>query len=245
MLTTSLVVLLNSRLDPKAFVRLPAAWILLFKSNIETIPTEIAGDRSLAKAVKDKKGRKPEQMILDRSIHHFAMRRLSDGLARGRPDIAHISILSVTDSPAYASGKVKLLIHTIGDHLIEPTGEWRPPRNYRNFLGLMGALMENGRVPPTGEPILKLEEGNIEDAISRTKAEHVVLLSSHGRLCDMRNKVESLRDSLVTYLVGAYAKGEPGADIMNVADEVVSIHPSSLSSSVVVARLVYEIERTT
>ena len=225
-------------------MRSPAAWVLLFNSNIEMIPAEIAGDRSLAKMVRGKKSGRPERMILDRSTHHFAMRHLSDGLARGRPDIAHISILNVTDSPAYTNGTVRLLIHTVGDHLIEPSDKWRPPRNYRNFLGLMGALMENGRVPPSGKPILKLEEGNIKEAVSRTRAEHVVLLSSHGRLCDLREKVESLKGRLATYLVGAYAKGEPGADVVGVADEVVSIHPSSLSSSVVVARLVYEIERT-
>jgi rRNA small subunit pseudouridine methyltransferase Nep1 len=226
-------------------VRSPVAWILLFESNIETIPPEIAGDRSLVKVAKGKKGRKSGQIILDRAVHHFAMQHLSDGLARGRPDIAHISILSVTDTPAYANGTVKLLIHTIGNRLIEPANRWRPPRNYRNFLGLMEALMEAGRVPLSGEPILKLETGNIEDAVSRTRAEHVVLLSSHGRLCDLREKVESLKGRLVTYLVGAYAKGEPRADIVSVADEVVSIHPSPLSSSVVIARLLYEIERTT
>jgi rRNA small subunit pseudouridine methyltransferase Nep1 len=226
-------------------VHLPVAWILLFESNIETIPPDIAGDRSLVKLAKNNKGRRPEQIILDRAVHHFALQHLSDGLARGRPDIAHMSILSVTDTPAYASGAVKLLIHTVGNRLIEPAYKWRPPRNYRNFLGLMEALMEAGRVPPSGKPILKLQTGSIEDAVSRTKAEHVVLLSSHGRLCDLREKVESLKGRSVTYLVGAYAKGEPRADVVSVADEVVSIHPSPLSSSVVVARLLYEIERTT
>jgi len=226
-------------------VRSPVAWILLFDSNIETIPREIAGDRSLAKVAKGQRSKGTEQIILDRSIHHFAMRRLSGGLARGRPDIVHISILGVTDTPAYASGTVRLLIHTTGDRLIEPANRWRPPRNYRNFLGLMEALMEVGRVPPGGKPILELETGSIEDAVSRTKAERVVLLSSHGQLCDLREKVESLKGRLVTYLIGAYAKGEPRAEVVSVADEVVSIHPSSLSSSVVVARLLYEIERTT
>lgn len=222
----------------------PVAWVALFDSNVETIPREIIGERSLTKLAR-KNGRGPERTILDRSSHHFAMQRLRDGQMRGRPDIVHMSVLSITDTPVYASGRVDLIVHTVGDRLIMPAKEWRPPRNYRNFLGLMEDLLQAGRVPPEGRPILKMVRGDIKDAVSRTGAERAILLSSHGKLCDLRERVQDLKDIVVVYLIGGYAKGKPRAEVVDVADDVVSIHPSSLSSSVVTARLMYEIERAT
>lgn len=222
----------------------PIAWIILFDSNVETVPPGLAKKDAMIKLA-NKLRKEPERMILDRSTHHFAMRGLRDGPRRGRPDIVHMSVLSVTDAPAYARGIVGLLIHTVRDELMVPTEGWRPPRNYRNFLGLMEELLAGRRTPPIGPAVLKLERGGIERALSRAGAERVILFSSHGEPCNLMGKLEGLRGSTVAFLVGAYAKGEPRREVTELADEILSIHPSVLSSSVVIARLLYDLERTT
>lgn len=225
-------------------MRSPLAWIVLFDSNVEAIPKELVSDRAFAR-LRDSTKREQERAILDRSVHHFAMRRLPDSERRGRPDIVHASILSIADAPAYADGLVNFVVHTVGDKVIVPTASWRPPRNYRNFLGLMEDLLQFGRAPSTGRAILTIENSTIKAAVNRTRADRVVLLSSHGRPSSLSEEVKGLGRHVIAYLVGGYAKGGPRQEVVQVADEVVSIHRSSLSSSIVISRLLYEIEKST
>jgi len=225
-------------------MRSPTSWVILFDANLENVPPELIGERSIARLA-SRLRKRPELMILDRATHHFAMKQLRDAGRRGRPDIVHVSALSVTDTPAYVSGRADLLIHTIGDQVIVPRGKWRPPRNYCNFVGLMEGLLQARRAPLKGPCVLRLEGGDVRGTVRRTGAETVVLLSSHGRPRDLTETVRSLRGRSAAYLIGAYARGKPRAEVMDVAQDVVSIHPSPLSSSVVVARLLYEVERST
>jgi rRNA small subunit pseudouridine methyltransferase Nep1 len=225
-------------------MRSPLAWIVLFDSNVEAVQGEA---RSRALRAGSRLGARTRWAggILDRSVHHFAMRSLPDSGRRGRPDIVHASILSIADAPAYADGIVNFLVHTVEDKVIVPAASWRPPRNYRNFLGLMEELLRIGRVPPKGRPILRLEKGSIEDAVRRTRADRIVLLSSSGKLRDLSEVVAEMRHRVPAYLIGGYARGGPRQEVTKLADEVVSIHSSSLSSSIVISRLLYEVEKLT
>jgi len=224
-------------------MRSPLAWIVLFDSNVEAIPSEVASDRAFARS-QDSTKKQKEYTILDRATHHFAMRRLPNSERRGRPDIVHVSILSIADSPAYADGLVNFVVHTVGDKVMVPTAAWRPPRNYRNFLGLMEELLQFGRAPSVGQPVLSLKSGTVKGAVDRTRAERVVLLSSHGNQSSLSEEVKDLRRYVVAYLIGGYAKGGPRQEVVRLADKVVSIHRSSLSSSIVISRLLYEIEKS-
>jgi len=224
-------------------MRSPLAWIVLFDSNVEAIPSEVASGRASIRS-QDSIKRGKGQAILDRAVHHFAMRRLPNSERRGRPDIVHVSILSIADSPAYSDGLVNFVVHTVGDKVIVPTTAWRPPRNYRNFLGLMEDLLQFGRAPSTGRAVLRLENSTIKGAVDRTRADRVVLLSSHGNLSSLSEEVKGLRSHVVAYLVGGYAKGEPRQEVVQLADKIVSIHRSPLSSSTVISRLLYEIEKS-
>lgn len=65
--------------------------IILAKSALELIPEEIKN--------KIRKSRVYKYDILDSNYHYKAMEKLKDKEMRGRPDIIHISLLNILDSP--------------------------------------------------------------------------------------------------------------------------------------------------
>ena len=54
------------------------------------------------------KNRYPDNILLDRSFHHFAMNVLSDAHKRGRPDLVHFSLLEATSTPLYLNNKLNI-----------------------------------------------------------------------------------------------------------------------------------------
>lgn len=223
-------------------MRRPIASFLLFDSNIETVPLSYSRLPQIARLAR-RFGKEPGDMLLDRSLHHFILKQMPDGLRRGRPDIVHLSILSITDSPAYKEGLVNLVLHTIGGLVITSKEKWRPPRNYMNFLRLFEGLLKDGRVPKI-KPILLARSGDLNDALKLLRPKKVVLFSSRGRLIDLRRYFESSSFKDSAFLIGAYPRGEPNRVVLEVADDIVSIYPKVLSSWIVASRVVYELERT-
>jgi rRNA small subunit pseudouridine methyltransferase Nep1 len=223
---------------PKASVS-----FVFFDSNIERIPTsysEIPQIRRLA----TRYGKKAAKMLLDRAIHHPILKSMIDADRRGRPDIVHLSVLSLTDTPLYQSGLVNFALHTVRNMVIVPNGIWRPPRNYNNFLSLFEQLLENKKVPPSGEPILTAAKGELVDALNLFRPEKVVLFSSRGRLVDLRRFFEISDHEGCVYLIGAYARGPPRKAVLELADDVISIYPKMLAGWVVASRAIYELERS-
>jgi rRNA small subunit pseudouridine methyltransferase Nep1 len=220
----------------------PLASFLFFDSNVETVPTEYSAMRHLTRLAKRYRKR-PKEMLLDRAIHHSILKMMPDSLRRGRPDIVHLSILSIADTPAYQQDLVNFILHTIENLIIVPKGIWRPPRNYLNFVNLFEQLLRARRVPQTGEAVLATRPGDIKDALGLLRGKRVILFSSRGRLVDLRLFFETTPYEGSVYLVGAYAKGKPRKSILEIADDVVSIYPRMLSSQVVVSRVAYELER--
>ncbi len=187
--------------------------------------------------------KKPDEMLLDRVIHHSILKGMPDSTRRGRPDIVHLSILSIADTPAYRGGLVDFILHTIKDLIIVPKRTWRPPRNYYNFVSIFEQLLKIKRIPPEGEPILVARQGNLAGAIKSLSPKRVVLFSSRGRLVDLHQFFRTTQYAGCVYLIGAYAKGEPRKSIVDMADDVISIYPKMLPGWVVASRAVYELEK--
>ncbi len=216
---------------------------LFFDSNIETIPSSYSEMPQL-KRLATRYRKKAEKMLLDRAIHHPILKSMADGDRRGRPDIVHLSVLSLTDTPLYQSGLANFALHTVRDMVIVPKSIWRPPRNYNNFLSLIEQLLENKRVPPDREPILTAAKGDLAEALNIFRPEKVVLFSSRGRLVDLRRFFETGDHERCVYLIGAYAKGPPRKRVLELSDEVISIYPKMLAAWVVASRAIYELERS-
>ena len=46
------------------------------------------------------------------------MKGLKNEIKRGRPDIVHLTLLSLCTSPAFYENKIKVFVHTINDQVI-------------------------------------------------------------------------------------------------------------------------------
>jgi len=127
--------------------------ICFFDSSLELVPKELANHPQVVKNAA-KKGKKPMQTMLERSIHHKAILKLENSEKKGRPDILHTCLKIVSDSPVYRAGKLRVLVHTIGGKWIVPREKVRFPVTYGNFIGLMEKLLSTGRILDPGGRIL-------------------------------------------------------------------------------------------
>ncbi|TRM76859.1 16S rRNA methyltransferase, partial [Sulfolobus sp. A20-N-F8] len=72
--------------------------IILLESAIELVPREIVDHPSVIKNAK-RRGKKPEDTLLDISLHYHAMKSLENKYKRGRPDIVHQALLLILTDP--------------------------------------------------------------------------------------------------------------------------------------------------
>jgi len=80
--------------------------IILVESSLELIPAELSNHQSvLAYSKKFKKN--ISNTLLDNSWHFGAMKGLENEIKRGRPDIVHLTLLSICTSPAFYENKVR------------------------------------------------------------------------------------------------------------------------------------------
>jgi rRNA small subunit pseudouridine methyltransferase Nep1 len=66
--------------------------ILFVETSLELVPRKIMRHPSVTRNAK-REGKKPNEVLLDRSLHHHAMKSLDGAERRGRPDIIHFCLL--------------------------------------------------------------------------------------------------------------------------------------------------------
>jgi len=218
--------------------------LILVEAALETVPPGIRHHPSVRRDAKRRR-KKPQETLLDRSLHHAAMRGLPNSLKRGRPDIAHFCLLEALGSPLNREGGLRVWVHTVGGYGIEVAPEARLPRDCVRFKGLMEQLFAEGRVPPTGgKPLLSISRMGLHALLEGTGASYIVALTSHGRPDSLEQVCRRLSgEDASAALVGAYPSGPMGEETLSLADEAVSIYPEALEAWVVTSRLVYEFER--
>ena len=218
--------------------------LILVEAALEIVPEAILRHPSVRRNAK-RKGKKAKQTILDRSLHHSAMARLPDNHKRGRPDIVHICLLEAMGTPLNKEGNLRVWVHTYGGKTIEVSPETRLPRDRGRFDSLMEQLFSEGRIPPKkGEPLMTLTKMDLRTLIEATGAGHTVAFTSHGKPSNLEDACRRLvGEGDAAVLVGAFPHGPLGEGTLALADEALSIHPSSLETWVVTSRLVYEYEQ--
>src|SRR2546428_177722 len=164
--------------------------LVIAESALELVPNEI---RRLPAVVNDAKRRErdPSKILLDRSLHHAAMVRLKEDYKRGRPDIVHMTLLSITGTPLYEEGSVKVYVHTRGDVVLEIAERTRLPKSYFRFRN----LIEKHLSERSSNELIRVHEMGIRELLRKViKPDLVAGLSTQG-------KVETLED-LAETLVG-------------------------------------------
>jgi rRNA small subunit pseudouridine methyltransferase Nep1 len=219
--------------------------LIIAESALEAIPESLWNHSAIKKLSKIRQ-RPPSQILLDRSYHHTAMKKLENNEKRGRPDIIHFALLEALGSPLNKEKQLATYVHTLGDATIQINNETRLPRNYSRFVSLIEQLFETRRVPPNEneKPLLVLKQQTLTQLIKETKPTRLIALSRAGQ---PRTLEDTIHDLAITdkacVLVGGFPKGHFTKTVTEMADETVCIDSEMLETWTVVSRTVYEFER--
>lgn len=218
--------------------------IVLVEAALETVPPEILRHPSVRRNAK-RRGKRPEETLLNSSLHHYAMDGLPEGHKRGRPDIAHFCLLEALGTPLNREGGLRVWVHTFGGYAIEVSAQARLPRDCNRFDGLVEQLFAEEEVGPEGgKPLMTLREMGLGALLEEICPRRTVALTSHGERSSLENVCKSMATLDVSAaLIGAYPHGPMGEETLSHADDVVSIYPEALEAWVVTSRLVYEFEK--
>ena len=181
--------------------------LVIADSELELVPESIADHPAVVNYAR-RRGKKPEEVILEGSYHHSALRKLEDGERRGRPDIVHICLLNALESIANKEGKLRVYVHTRNDEVIYIKPETRLPRNYNRFLGLMESLFKNG-VVPKDLALLRIEEKTLNELVEEIAPDEVFVMHEEGELIkprDFGRVLAELENPLV--IIGGFPHGD-------------------------------------
>ncbi|MCS7099857.1 MAG: 16S rRNA methyltransferase [Sulfolobales archaeon] len=212
--------------------------IVLAESSLELVPREIASHPSIRKWA-SVRGKNPAETLLDTSLHYFAMKKLRDREKRGRPDIVHVSLLEALSSPLNIEGRLRFVVHTVGDYAIFVDPSTRIPRNYLRFVGLMEQVLKYGKAPPESEkPLLRAVAIDFPRLLRELGAREVVLLDEGGTREKPREICRKSLEISAPIVIGGFPRGDFSPTIRSYARHVYSIYPKPLDTWVVVSRVV-------
>ena len=221
--------------------------LIIADTSLETIPIKVFKHQSLKKIRNS--GKKPKEILLDRSLHHFAMMstKLDEDYKRGRPDILHIALMNALATPLYQRNHLRVFIHTIDDNVILIGNNVRLPKSYSRFEGLMLNLFRDKKIiSEDGQLLLDLRlNTNFGDLLKEfVKPEIVLGFSTTGTF----KSLESIGADLASYtngcvVIGGFPKGHLSKNVDSYLDKKFSVSDMGLESQIIISRLLYEFEK--
>ena len=216
--------------------------IILAESSLELIPNEMHNHPSVTSYSKKFK-KDPSKTLLDNSWHFGAMKGLENEIKRGRPDILHLTLLSLCTTPAFYENKITVFVHTINDEIISINNNTRLPKSYHRFQGLMEKLFLTKKIESEDEILMKIEKLSLSQIISKIKPTKIIGLTTNGQKTTLGKLVEQIQENSCI-LIGGFQKGHFSKETEKIIEKSFSIHDSSLEAHLVASRLVYEYEKT-
>jgi rRNA small subunit pseudouridine methyltransferase Nep1 len=218
--------------------------LIIAEAALETIPNDIAGHA----AVRNHSRRmqmKSSEILLDRSYHHAAMKRLANSLKRGRPDIIHFSLMEALATPLFMEMKLKVYVHTINDKIITIADNLRIPKSYFRFERLMANLFRDKIIKSNeGSVLLEMSDGTFSDLVNSIKPNMIIGLSTVGSQSNAQRVAENARSwDHSCVVVGGFAKGHFSENVTRSLGPTYSISSMGLEAHVVIARVLYEYEK--
>ncbi len=218
--------------------------LILAEAALETVPQSLWDHPTVRRHAK-KRGKSARLILLDRSYHHGAMKKLDGALKRGRPDIVHFTLLEALGSPLNKTGGLQVYVHTVNDQVITVNSKARLPKNYNRFLGLMEQLFELGKVPPSGNSLLQFEHKTLSQLFHETNPTHVMAFSRTGIPSVLEEAVSRLSKSdRPAVIIGGFPQGHFSETTQKLMEEVICIDPEMLEAWTVASRIIYEYERS-
>ena len=212
---------------------------VLAESALELVPKEIQNSPAVTSDSR-RRGVDASEILLDRSFHHSAMERLKDSEKRGRPDLVHGTLLSVTGTPLFLEGKVRTFVHTHSNLVLEIAPKTRIPKSYIRFRGLMEKALSGGDID-----LVRVRGSDLRELMRRTISPDIVFgLSVQGKKMELEELAEKLMAAdNPCVLIGGFPHGHFAPETLSVVDELVRIHEMPLEAHVVTSRLLYEFEK--
>jgi rRNA small subunit pseudouridine methyltransferase Nep1 len=221
--------------------------LVIAETALETIPLEIFQHASLKK-IRDS-GKKPTQILLDRTFHHFAIlsSNLKQDYKRARPDILHIILLNVLATPLFKNNQLKVFVHTINNQVIKIGDNLRIPKSYSRYEGLILDLFKNKIIKSKdGCLLLELNDNlSFSDLLDKyIKPDVITGLSTNGIFKNFEYVSKELFEfKNPCIVIGGFPKGHFSKDIESRLEKKYSISNLSLEAHIVISRLLYEFEK--
>jgi rRNA small subunit pseudouridine methyltransferase Nep1 len=183
--------------------------VILLDCALELVPSQISGSKEIQKHASKRK-KKPTELLLDQSVHGRSMTKLPDSQRRGRPDIAYLSLLTLLETPLCKDGQLNVFLHLQDGRIVLVSSDVRLPRSYDRFVGLIEQLLQHGRVPTQGSPLLEISKENLPGLISRlAPAEQTFLAIEEGERTPLSTLEQIFTASPdATVGIGAFPHGD-------------------------------------
>lgn len=218
--------------------------LIIAEAALELVPQEIQSHPAVRRHAA-RLGKKPGEILLDRSYHHWAMGKLVNSMKRGRPDIIHFTLLEALGSPLNLVGKLRIWVSTYDGYVIRLDRHVRLPRVYERFKGLIEKLYAAGEVrTDEGRVMMEIRHMPLRSLMREVAPNITVLLSESGEYVSPDElgwiAVGAERPAAV---IGGFPHSSFTKETLDLADRVVSIHPSPLEAWIATSRLLCAVER--
>ncbi|HXG74808.1 MAG TPA: ribosome biogenesis protein [Candidatus Nitrosotenuis sp.] len=217
-------------------------YLVIAESALELVPKELWRHNSVVSYCK-RVGKKPSEVLLDNSWHFAAMKGIENEIKRGRPDIVHFCLLEACSIPLYEEDEITVYVHTVHDRVISVGSGVRLPKSYHRFAGIMEQLFSEKIIKSADKKLFELHEMTFSELIDRIKPKQVIGLSSDGQKSSYEGVAKLCGDG-TCLVVGGFPKGDFSDGIKKKMDLVCSVEERPLEAHVVVARILYEYEKT-
>ena len=216
--------------------------LILSESALELVPSELKHHPSVISHAR-KLGKYTSEILLDNSWHFAAMKGIKNEMKRGRPDLVHFSILEATTIPLYLQNKMKFFVHTTDDKVIYFGQNVHVPKSYHRFEGLIEKLYQEKKIITNNDVLLEIKEKTFPELLDEINPSKVIGLSTKGTLNSYEKIAAEISDN-TCIVIGGFQKGNFSDSIENKISTLYSIGNESFEGHVVVARMLYEYEKT-
>ena len=217
-------------------------YIILAESSLELIPKKIHNHPSVTSYSKKFK-KNSSNTLLDNSWHFGAMKGLDNEIKRGRPDIIHLTLLSLCTTPVFYKNKIKVFVHTVNDEVISINNNTHLPKSYHRFQGLMEKLFLTKKIESEDEILMEMKNSSLSQLVSKIKPTQIIGLTTQGQKISLDKLVKQIEENSCIIL-GGFQKGHFSNETEKIIEESFSINDSSLEAHLVASRLAYEYEKT-
>ena len=217
--------------------------LIISESALELVPSELKHHSSVISHAR-RLGKNPSEILLDNSWHFAAMKGIDNEMKRGRPDLVHFSILEATTIPLYFQNKVKLFVHTIDDKIISFGEHVHIPKSYHRFAGVMEKLYREKKITSnTGDVLLKIEDKTFSELVDEINPSKIIGFSTGGNKNTYEKIATEIADNMCI-VFGGFQKGHFSGLVEDKITDLYSVGDEPFEGHVVIARMLYEYEKT-